>query len=90
MIETDNTYVVKSAEEIGISDERLVQILVASEEIRAQGRSRNQIVELIRLFSTEDSQETITERLVMAYFAGNQSKNPRKMKKFLVHRKELG
>lgn len=89
MIETDSTFVVKGAEEIGISDEKLVFILKAAEEIRASAKSRNQIIELIHLYSEDDSKESIKERLMMAYFAGNQSKNPRKIKKFIVHKKEL-
>jgi hypothetical protein len=89
MIETDSTFVVKGAEEIGISDERLVHLLKSAEDIRAQAKSRNQIIELIRLFSESDDKESIMEGLMMAYFAGNQSKNPRKIKKFVVHKKEL-
>jgi len=71
MIETESAYVVKDAEDIGISNERLVHILAAAEDIRAGARNRNQIIELIRMFSKEDDKESITERLMMAYFAGN-------------------
>ena len=85
MIETENTYVVKDANTIGIHDDRLVEILRAAEQIRAIGVSRNDIIERIYGFSTTDTKESIMERLAMAYFAGNQTKNPRIIKHFSVH-----
>ncbi len=89
MIETDATYVVKSSASIGIPDDRLKEILRAAEEIRSTGTSRNDILEKIYQFAPYGTKESMMERLVMAYFAGNQSKNARKIKNFAIHNKEL-
>lgn len=89
MLETDTTYVVKSMEDVGISDERLVHILQAEEEIRSMAKTRGEILDRIYGFAMEDTKESIMERLMMAYFAGNQSKNSRRIKRFVPHKKEL-
>lgn len=89
MIETGSVYVIKSMEDVEIGDKRLVEILLHEESIRNASRSRAEILARIQMTKDADNPTTEMERLMMAYFAGNQSKNPRKIVKFSVHKMEM-